>query len=488
MAADVISVLPLLVVILVSLWTKQVLVGLGVGVILGAWLISPGIMPMLNTLLTYLYKELLIPGNLHLLVFLYLFGAFIGLLRASGGIQGFIHWLEPWTKTRRRAYGVLWLSSLWTAMAPDFRILAMGPLLARGLAKDQKDLIRSGVVLTATATPLAAVLPIGTIFVGYMVGLCAIAAKSVHYTGSTYSLFLQTIPFNFFAWAILLLSLWQSFFYRKHQVLEQRKQAKWEKTMHQPAFSGEWGAIGSGGSGEHQLNIKPGEIAEDVTPHVWHFVLPMLVLWALTLVFTYISGIGYSTNPLRALLYADASKAMMQALIATLVITVVFLLIRKETISNLMKAVISGGNEMMPVLLLLILVWAVAGIATSLGFTRWVTSVLGAHVPHFLILPMLFLASSVLSYFLGSTFGVWGLLLPIAISLTLATGTSLILTLSAIFAGGTLGGFASPLSDNTATLALVLDKQVMELTRPLLIPSLIAGGAALVGFFAVGWI
>ena len=488
MTADLLSVLPLLVVILVSLWTRQVLVGLGVGVILGAWLISPGIMPMLNTLLSYLYKELLIPGNLHLLIFLYLFGAFIGLLRASGGIQGFIHWLEPWTKTRRRAYGVLWLSSLWTAMAPDFRILAMGPLLAKGLAKDQKDLVRSGVVLTATATPLAAVLPIGTIFVGYMVGLCAVAAKSVHYTGSTYSLFLQTIPFNLFAWAILLLSLWQSFFYRKRNVKERAESVPWGKTLHAHAFSGEWGAIGSGGSGEHQMSIEPREIASEVTPHVGNFVVPMLILWALTLIFTYVSGLRISANPLVALLHADASKAMMQALIATLVITMVFLFIRRESINQLMKAVISGGNEMMPVLLLLILVWAVAGIATSLGFTRWITLALGAHAPHFMVLPMLFLASSVLSYFLGSTFGVWGLLLPIAISLTLATGTPLVLTLAAIFSGGTLGGFASPLSDNTATLALVLNKQVMELTKPLLIPSLIAGGAALVGFFAIGWL
>ena len=76
MAANWVSVVPLLVVIMVSLWTKQVLIGLSVGVILGAWLITPGIMPTLDTLLTYLYQELLIPGNLHLLVFLYLFGAF----------------------------------------------------------------------------------------------------------------------------------------------------------------------------------------------------------------------------------------------------------------------------------------------------------------------------------------------------------------------------------------------------------------------------
>ncbi len=51
MMAGFLSILPLLVVILVSLWTKQVLVGLGIGVILGAWLITPGIMPTLDTLL-----------------------------------------------------------------------------------------------------------------------------------------------------------------------------------------------------------------------------------------------------------------------------------------------------------------------------------------------------------------------------------------------------------------------------------------------------
>ncbi len=485
MMAGFLSILPLLVVILVSLWTKQVLVGLGIGVILGAWLITPGIMPTLDTLLNYLYQELLIPGNLHLLVFLYLFGAFIGLLRASGGIQGFIQWLEPWTRTRRRAYGVLWLSSLWTAMAPDFRIMAIGPLLTQGLTKDPKDLIKSGMVLTATATPLATLMPIGTIFVGYMVGLCAVAAKSVHYAGSAYSLFLATIPFNFFSWAILLWAAWQSFFYRQKKTDQQQKLSL---QRNQLALNGEWGAIGSGGTGEYQMNVKAKQNSSEPSPHVLHFAIPMLMLWALTLLFTYISGMRFSWNPLVALLHADASKAMMQALIVTLVVTIVFLLIRKEFIGNLMQAFIAGGNEMMPVLLLLILVWAVAGIASSLGFTHWITSALGAHLPHVLILPLLFLAGAVLSYFLGSTFGVWGLLLPIAISLTTATGISLVLTLAAIFAGGTLGGFASPLSDNTATLALVLEKPVMDLTKPLLLPAIFSGAVALLLFFVVGWV
>ena len=485
MAANWVSVVPLLVVIMVSLWTKQVLIGLGVGVILGAWLITPGIMPTLDTLLTYLYQELLIPGNLHLLVFLYLFGAFIGLLKASGGIQGFIRWLEPWTRTKRRAYGVLWLSSLWTAMAPDFRILAIGPLLTRGLAKDPKDAVRSGVVLTATATPLAALLPIGTIFVGYMVGLCAVAAKSVHYSGSAYSLFLATLPFNFFAWVILLWALWQSFFFRGKRA--ERPQRLPLRT-NELALKGEWGAIGTGGSGEHQQAIKTQAIASDVSPHVLHFVVPMLALWALTLLFTYLNGLGYSMNPIGSLLHADASKAMMQALLATLVITIVFLRFRNESMGNLMKAVLSGGNEMMPVVLLLALVWAVAGIAATLGFTHWITSAFGARLPRPFILPLLFLTGAVLSYFLGSTFGVWGLLLPIAISLTTAAGVPLVYTLAAIFSGGTLGGFASPLSDNTATLALVLDQPVMALTKPLLIPALFAGGLALALFFVVGWL
>ena len=484
MTANWVSMIPLVVVIVISLWTKQVLIGLGIGLVIGAWLLTPSIMPMLDTLLHYLYLELLVPGNLHLLVFLYLFGAFIGLLRASGGIQGFIHWLEPWTRTRRRAYGVLWLSSLWTAMAPDFRILAIGPLLSKGLAKNAADALRAGVVLTATATPIAALLPLGTIFVGYMVGLCALAAHSVHYAGSAYSLFLATLPFNFFAWAILLWGVWQSFFTREKKAQRPRTMAV---RVGQLSLQGEWGALGVGGSGEHQMAVRSQVIESTTAPHVLHFLVPMILLWALTLVFTYFSGVSYAHSLMGSFLHADASKAMMQALFATLAVSMLFLRIRGESFGNLTKAALAGGNEMMPVVLLLTLVWAVAGVATALGFTHWVTAALGAKLPRPFVLPLLFATASVLSYFLGSTFGVWGLLLPIAVSLTTATGVSLVFTLAAIFAGGTLGGFASPLSDNTATLALVLDRPVMALARPLLLPALLAGGVALAFYFALGW-
>lgn len=470
--AHIWSIAPLFVVIVISLWSKQVLVGLAAGLIVGAEMLAPGILPMLNTTLAYLYKEVLDPNNLHLLVFLYLFGVLLGLLRDSGGIQGFVSWLEPWTKTRRRLYSVLWLSSLWTVMAPDFRILAMGPLLTRKLAKDPKELEMAGVILTATATPLAVLLPLGTVFVGYMVGLCAIAAKNSHYAGSGFTLFLSTLPFNFFAVTILLWSLWRSFFGGGKNV-DRQSVAKHHARL---AMQGEWGEIGSSVTSLPQTGLA------------LNFVLPILLLWVLTLIFTYLDGAKVSRQLLSALLHADAAKSMMLALVATLVVTIPFLKLRGQNIAKQIQSALSGGNDMMSVLLLLILVWAVTGVSDALGFGSWVHAVLGSPLVGKFLVPLLFLAGAILSYFLGSTLGVWGLLMPIALSFSTNAGNNLVLTLAAVFAGGTFGGFASPLSDNTATLALVLEKPVMELAKILLKPALITGGAALILFTLVQFI
>ncbi|WP_227003619.1 hypothetical protein, partial [Salmonella enterica] len=111
---------------------------------------------------------------------LYLFGSFVGLLRVSGGVKGFSRWMEARIRSPRGAFLFTWLSSLFTFMAPDFRILTVAPIVSRVFERFRIRKEQVAFTIDVTATPLCAIVPVGTAFVAYMVGLMHTAA---HHAG-----------------------------------------------------------------------------------------------------------------------------------------------------------------------------------------------------------------------------------------------------------------------------------------------------------------
>ena len=157
-----------------------------------------------------LLTEVTLPDNMRLILFLYLFGAFVGLVRATGGVAGFAAWVEPRIRSVTTAYAVTWLSSFATFMAPDFRIITVAPIMKQVFHRLHVPLERVAYVIDLTSTPLIALVPIGTAFVGYMVGLIQTMARHHGLPLNAYHLFLLSLPFNFFSIAMLALGLIQS--------------------------------------------------------------------------------------------------------------------------------------------------------------------------------------------------------------------------------------------------------------------------------------
>ena len=156
--------------------------------------------------------------------------------------------------------------------------------------------------------------------------------------------------------------------------------------------------------------------------------------------------------------------------------------------ARILGGFMGGGNEMMNVIALLGLVWSVSAVSTDLGFTIWTQHTIGRLVPPALIAPVLFVFGCAISYVVGSSFGTWGMLMPLAFSIATSTHASLPLVIGAVFASGTFGGFASPLSDNTVAMATVTRLPVMGYARHKLLPALGMAGVSTVAFGLAGWL
>jgi Na+/H+ antiporter NhaC len=87
-------------------------------------------------------------------------------------------------------------------------------------------------------------------------------------------------------------------------------------------------------------------------------------------------------------------------------------------------------------------------------------------------------------FFIGSSWGTWGLFMPLGVTLAVSTGASIPLTVGAVFASGAFGAIASPLGDTTITTASILDLSLVDYARYKLKISVI-GGAISIGFYLV---
>ncbi|WP_206831879.1 Na+/H+ antiporter NhaC family protein [Alicyclobacillus fructus] len=512
MHGSFVSVVPFIVLIAVALLTKQVIVGLALGLFVGCYLEHPRPMAGLEAAIAYIGREAGISGNVNLMLFLYLFGSFVGLLRISGGVKGFSRWMEGHIRSPRGAFLFTWLSSLFTFMAPDFRILTVAPIVSRVFDRFHIRKEQVAFTIDVTATPLCAIVPVGTAFVAYMVGLMHTAA---HHAGSAspYALFLATLPYNFFAWAMLLTGAFLTFFRfsgraraaipsghvvphpeeRRHRHLVPR--LAYER---HGAFAVETGAVSFPQDAAVQRGIRREEGAEEdvpdpvealakrAHPNALNLMVPLGLLLGTTLSFTVISGYAPGRTLTQAFVQANEAQAMLESLVLTIVGMAVLYAVRGTPLNRIMVGFLQGGNEMMPVIVLLVLIWAVSAVASDLGFAQFCQREIVQYVPKSLIIPALFLFGCLISYALGSSFGTWAILMPLAFSLAQGGSGGLAIAAGAVFASGTFGGFVSPLSDNTVAMATVMKVPVMAYANYKLKTALIPVAACTLGYFLLG--
>jgi tetracycline resistance efflux pump len=512
------SLIPFLIVIPLSVITKQVLPGLMTGLLVGAFMLHPSPLGGVISSLDYILKEIAIPDNLRLIVFLYGFGSFVGLVRVTGGVSGFAAWMSNRIQRVRGAFAVTWLSSLATFMAPDFRIITVAPVMKQVFEKLHVPAQSVAFAIEVTSTPLCAIIPIGTVFVGYMVGLIGTSLRHQSIGFSAYHLLLLSIPFNFFAILMLVYGLYTTFF-RQSDVRQnlaitptQRVKLSPESRLrlasqfaHLETASEITPSPSAKGRPDGQSEVRsdlpdpPTQtddaypdavewVSEQTKPHIWNLILPLALLLGLTLLLTWWDGHGKGSNLFSALANANAAKAMLEALLITLIVSVVWYTSRKQPIQRTMFGFLAGGNEMMGVIVLLVLVWAVSAVSTDLGFVDYTERTIGGLVPPAFIAPALFLFGCAISYVIGSSFGTWGMLLPLGFSLAASTHASLPLIAGAVFASGTFGGFASPLSDNTVAMATVMKLPLMSYAKMKLKASVFVGAASTVLYALAGWL
>lgn len=461
------SIIPFLIVIPVSMLTKQVLPGLTLGLLVGSYLAEPSLFGGIQQMVSYIVNNLTEENNIKIIVFLYTFAGLIGMIKMAGGIKGFVETASKRIKSKTGAITLTWISVLGTFSAPTFRIVTIAPIMRALSQRVKMSTQELGFVIEVTSSPIIVLIPIATAFVGYMTSVIQMPLQNQGIEQDAYTLFIQSIPFNFFSIAMILLGIYLSFFHHSKDIPMDinKEQQKEEEDWH---------------------DCHP-VVAKELPSKPLNLLLPLIFVLGLTLFLTWWDGHEQGADFFQAFIQADVLGAMVVALIITFFMTLIFFMLQKIQLREIIGQFISGGNELMSVILLLSVVWGLSAVTEELGFSTFITT----HtewIPNYFVLPVLFLFGSLISYFIGSSWGTWGILMPLGISLAQASDTSLPMVIGAVFASGTFGAFASPLSDTTVTISKILDLPLLKYARYKLIPALIAAGIATVLYAAATFV
>jgi Na+/H+ antiporter NhaC len=437
------SLIPFIIVIGFSIWLKQILPGLVLGLLVGAFLVDFSLLDGSKETVNYIVTTLSEPGNINIIAFLYLFGGLIGMMQISGGVKGFSEWAGDKISSERGLLSVIWLTLPFTFMMPMFRIMMIGPVVKILLKKVNISSWKVGFTMDVSTGSVIVLLPAATAFVGFMVSLIEGGIQKHNLEADAYQIFLSSIPFNFFAIVMLIFGLVWTFWSKP-------KKKDVNKNKGEEKF--------------HRIGIKK-ELSM-VKAQPWNLIVPLFLLLGLTLFLLWQDGMEKgATGIFNALAQADATFVILLAVFVTLILTFIFYMLRKQKLGETMYHFYDGGNQLMEPIILLVLVWSLSLVAEDLGFSRFIEATLGSFLPGFTIPAIVFLVGSVVSYFIGSSFGTWGIFMPLGIALATSTGASLPMTVGAVFASGSFGAMTSPLGDTTITTASILDVPLVEYAR-----------------------
>ena len=428
MSATIWSLLPPVIAIALALLTKEVYMSLMIGILSGAMLYSAW-NPLHAVETTFGIMGEKIGGNVNILIFLVLLGILVALITKSGASKAYGEWAGRTIKSRRGA--LLATSFLGALIFVDdyFNCLTVGTVMRPVTDKHGITRAKLAYVIDATAAPVCIIAPISS----WAAAVGSSLPEGSHVDG--FSLFLQTIPFNLYALLTLCFLLYliiSDFDFGPMKKYEERVKA-----------SGKIDAV------------EGDEIPIYGNGRVYDLILPIVVLIATCISgMLYTGGILEGANIIDAFANCDSSASLVLGSFFTLIFTFLLYLPRKIlTFQQFCESFIEGFRAMAPALMILTLAWTLSGICSSeyLNIGGYVKTLVEGGTGVLAFMPaVFFLVALGLAFATGTSWGTFGILIPIAFAIFGDMATNmLVLTVAASLSGAVCGDHVSPISDTT---------------------------------------
>jgi tetracycline resistance efflux pump len=464
------SILPPVCAIVLAIVSRQVILSLMAGIWLGWWLlISGNPLTALGNAIEGAVAVLANPGDARVIGFTLVIGAMIATMERSGGVRGFVQWLEHrrWVDSPQKAQWLAWVTGIVVFIESNLTLLVAGAVSRPLFDRFRISRERLAYLIDSTSAPVCILIPLN-----------AWGAFNLGLLGNTdlanpLETFVKAIPMNLYAiFAVVLAALtialrWDIGPMKRAEQRTRDGQVLWPHAapLIDPALIDDRATGGTAG----------GAIGGPAL-----MLAPILVMVATVPLGLYVTGDGN-------LAAGSGSTSVLWAVLAGLATSWVMALIgQRRRLDDLMATSLRGAGGLLPVALILLLALALGNVTGTLGTGRFVSQLVSDNVPLALLPALIFLVSAFTAFAIGSSWGTFAIMIPIAIPIALTLSIEPAFLLGAVLGGAVFGDHASPISDTTVVASMAAATDHIDHVRTQLPYALLAAAVALAGYLVMG--
>jgi len=482
------SLIPPIIAIILAIRTKQVFVSLLLGIWMG-WLIVSGGNPLTGTLATIqalvdVFKD---SGNTRTIMFSCLVGALIIFIQKSGGVAGFIQFLNQKMermqgKNKRITVQLLtWLTGMLIFVESNISVLTVGTLFRPAFDDLKISREKLAYIADSSSAPACILVPFNA-WGAFIMGLLLLEGYS-----NPFGILIQSIGYNFYPIIALLMVL--TVILWKKDIGPMRKAEQRVKETGALLWPNSKPMIGD--------ELTGVAIQEGVKPRSINMIIPILTMVCMMpvmLIYTgwekaveAKAGQGVFEKVFYAIGQGSGSTSVLVSVIVSL--SAAMILYRTQKIFNLKEMValiLKGMAEMLPLALLMLMAFAISAVCKELDTGKYVADVASGLISPKLVPFIVFLVSGFIAFSTGTSWGTFGIMIAIGIPMAQNMGANEIMTIAAVLGGGVFGDHCSPISDTTIVSSMSAATDHIDHVRTQLPYALIGGAITALMYLVIG--
>ncbi len=427
------TLIPVIITLVLSVWSRNVVLGLFVGVFTGVLILQgpnpfTGMSLMVNN---YFVAQASISSNMGILLLMIFVAGLVGLMQRSGAATAFASIMTQYITSKAKAQAAAWTSGSMLFFTDSGTPLIVGPLfrpIVDGLKISRAKLAW---IIDSTASPVAVLVP----FIGwglYSQGLIAQEYKELGINESAFLSYIKAMPFQFYS--IIAVIMVPAVVMGKADFGPMKKA---EVNCANGIVMETAEAL------EAEIDVDEGvQKAQPIM--VW---LPLLVM--LVVMFSLLVPQGFPTDMVN--LPSNAFRASLSTgyICAALVLMLLMAHYGVRSLAGAFSLYLESMSKVVTVLIILVLAWSLGAVGKDLGAPAYISALIDGRLPAYLIPATVFVVGAIISFSMGSSWGTYAILIPLIIPIAHQFDVPMYVTIGAVLSGGLFGDHCSPISDTT---------------------------------------
>lgn len=465
------SLVPPLLAIGLAIRTKQVVFSLSLGIFVGYLIIQNG-NPLTGILATIsaFVEVFQSKGNTRTIILTLIIGALIQLIKYSGGINGFIRWVQKRLSGKQNFIGKVQATSALTGflifVESNISILTVGTIFRPLFDKLQIPREKLAYLADSSSAPSCILFPLNA-WGAYIMGLL------VAYPGvDPFKTLVYAIPFNFYALFTLGFVFWLAFSGKEFGEMRKVKEVR-----------------------DNSLSRLQQDESFERSSSPMNMIIPILIM-VLSMPFFLITS-GWDPDfqgDLGAKIWnsignGSGSESVLNACFTAFLSAAILYAFQKIiTIKSFIDESFKGMNDMVVMAVLMVLAFAIGNLCNELGTGVYVSRVTASWLIPEAAPALIFIISSFIAFATGTSWGTFAIMISIGVPLATAVDANLYLVVAAVLGGGVFGDHCSPISDTTLIASVAAGCDHIDHVRTQLPYALFTGGLSMLAYLAAGFI